>query len=252
MSDWNPENYLLFKKQRTQPAIDLVNRVRDYRPASIVDIGCGPGNSTVVLKQVFPDVQIHGIDSSENMINMAAKQHGDITFSICSAQELTGTYDMLFSNACLQWIPGHNTLIPYLMERLTDKGVLAVQMPMNLNEPLYLIIKEIAADSKWNFENVYFERNDMLSPEEYFDILSSCSSNFEIWETVYYHALNSHEDLIHWVRETRLRPYLEVLDDEQKISFENMILEKAQTAYTPAANGDVVLKFRRLFFIAHK
>lgn len=252
MSDWNPEKYLLFKKQRTQPAIDLANRVRDCGAKTIVDIGCGPGNSTAVLKDVFPHANILGIDNSASMISKAKEKYSSLAFSVCSAENLTGAYDLLFSNACLQWIPNHEVLIPQLMRKLTGNGVLAVQMPMNLNEPLFRIIKEVAADSKWNFENVYFEKNDTLSPQEYFDLLSSCSSNFELWETVYYHAMPSHEHLIEWVRSTRLRPYLDVLDEKQKTEFENEILTRTRSAYPFTASGEVVLKFRRFFFAAHK
>ncbi len=252
MSDWNPEKYLLFKKQRTQPSIDLANRVRDCSAETIVDIGCGPGNSTAVLKDVFPHAKILGIDNSVNMINKAREQHSDLDFQVCSAEDLTGSYDLLFSNACLQWIPNHETLIPLLMGKLTENGVLAVQVPMNLNEPLFCIIREVAAEPGWDFENVCFEKNDTLSPEAYFDILSSCSSSFELWETVYYHAMPSHEHLIEWVRGTRLRPYLDVLDENRKVKFEQEILSKAREAYPFTASSEVILKFRRFFFVAHK
>lgn len=252
MSDWNPNKYLLFKDQRTQPAVDLAQKVKKICPQTIVDIGCGPGNSSEVLRSVFPDADIIGIDSSAGMIEKAQKEHNSIRFLICGAEELTGTYDLLFSNACLQWIPGHEELIPQLMLRLNPGGALAVQIPMNSEEPLFRIIKDTAAESKWDFETVHFEKNDVLSPKEYFDLLSRCSSNFEIWETVYYHAMPSHRQLIEWVKGTRLRPYLDVLNPAQQSEFENDILSKVKAAYPVMANNKVVLKFRRFFFIAEK
>lgn len=254
MSDWSPEKYLKFKKQRTQPAIDLANRVRDRNSETIVDIGCGPGNSTAVLKAVFPNANILGIDSSDSMIQKAKQEHSDIEFAVCSAENLCGSYDLLFSNACLQWIPDHKELIPMLMDKLNDRGTLAVQMPMNLDEPLFRIISQVSAAPKWSsvFKDVYFEKNDTLSPQEYYDILSDCSLSFEIWETVYYHAMPSHEQLIEWVRGTRLRPYLDVLDDKNKAEFENDILLKVKDAYPVTASGEVILRFRRFFFTAEK
>lgn len=252
MSEWNPDKYLMFKNQRTQPAVDLARRVEKYKPETVADIGCGPGNSTAVLKNIFTDADIIGIDSSKSMIERAQKEYKDIKFLKCGAEELAGTYDLLFSNACLQWIPEHEKLIPELMTKLKKNGVLAVQIPMNTEEPLFRIIKETAAESRWDFQNVHFEKNDTLLPEEYFDILSSCSRSFELWETVYYHAMPSHEHLIEWVRSTRLRPYLDVLSDEQKKEFEQDILIKARRAYPITASGEVVLKFRRFFFIACK
>lgn len=252
MKDWNPDKYLLFKKQRTQPAIDLAMRIKDCSPSTIADIGCGPGNSTRVLKQVFPTAEIIGTDSSENMIRKAQKENPDINFSVCDAQELTGKYDLLFSNACLQWIPNHSELIPKLMTKLNSGGILAVQIPMNAEEPLFRIINKTVEERSEDFRHTYFEQNDILSPEEYYNILSNCSNNFEIWETVYYHSMPSHRHLIEWVKTTRLRPYLEVLDEKQKAEFENQILRQTENAYPTMPNGEIIFKFRRLFFFAQK
>lgn len=250
MADWNSEIYLRFKKERTQPAIDLVNRVRTYSPNKIADIGCGPGNSTAVLKNVFPNTDILGIDSSKNMIEKAKVEHADISFSLCDVHGLGGGYDLLFSNACLQWIPNHKTLLPELMGKLNDGGVLAVQFPMNRKEPLYQIIEEVSADSKWGLENTYFETNGTLQPDEYYDVLSACSSNFQIWETVYCHALPSHQALVDWVKGTRLRPTLNALSEEKEFAFEKEILRRTKEVYQVQKNGCVLLHFRRFFFVA--
>ena len=252
MSDWNPGKYLLFSEQQTQPARDLANRVRDCGARTVVDIGCGSGNSTAVLRDIFPHARILGIDNSPSMIRKAREQHSGIDFQLCGAEELVGSYDLLFSNACLQWIAGHETLIPQLMGKLTVSGVLAVQLPMNQSEPLFRIIREVAAEPGWGFDSDSFEKNDTLAPEAYFDILSSCSSSFELWETVYYHALPSHEHLLEWVRGTRLRPYLDRLSEGQRPTFEREILSRARDEYPFTASGEVVLKFRRFFFTARK
>ena len=252
MSDWNPEKYLLFKNQRTQPARDLARRVCEREAASIVDIGCGPGNSTAILKATFPKAALLGIDSSKQMIQKARQEHPEIDFLLCGAQNLTGEYDLLFSNACLQWIPDHATLIPGLMRHLTTGGTLAVEIPMNQAEPLYEIIKETASEPRWNLEQVPLEKNEALRPEEYYDILSACSGEFELWETVYYHALPSHESLIDWVRSARLRPYLQVLSEEETREFEREILVRAKAAYAYTQAHEVILKFRRFFFTAKK
>lgn len=252
MSDWNPEKYLQFKRQRTQPAKDLAARLLDFSPASAVDIGCGPGNSTAVLKELFPSAKLIGIDRSESMIARAREKYADISFEVCSAHELRGKFDLIFSNACFQWIPGHEELIPALMGKLNHGGYLAVQMPMNQEEPLFQLIKETVSQPKWNFENSNLEKNDVLSPQKYFDILSCCASSFDMWESVYYHAMPSHQQLIEWVEGTRLRPYLNVLSDENKFLLKEELLEKTKKAYPFTDSGEVILRFRRLFFTAQK
>lgn len=252
MADWNSSLYLKFKKERTQPAIDLANRIRTYHPRKIADIGCGPGNSTEVLKSVFPDSEIHGIDNSQDMIKKARQEHPGLTFRLCDLNDIQSGYDLLFSNACLQWLPDHTSLLPKLMGRLNADGILAVQLPMNQEEPLFRIIDEVASDPRWALGDHCFHSNDTLHPDEYYDILSDCSSDFQMWETVYYHALSSHQALVDWVKGTRLRPYLDALDRNGAASFENEVLRRTVDAYPARSDGNVLLRFRRFFFVAAK
>lgn len=232
--------------------MDLAKRIEKYNPLSVADLGCGPGNSTSVLRSVFPNARLIGIDNSANMIEKARNTYPDIEFRLRDIQNLNEKYDLIFSNACLQWISDHNTLLPYLIEQLNDNGVLAVQIPINRNEPLFKIIKNTAEQSDFDFSQAYFENNDALSPNEYYEILSKCASGFDIWETVYYHEMPSHEALIDWVRSTRLRPYLNCLSESDKKMFEMDLLKKVKEQYPIMKNGNVILKFRRLFFVAIK
>lgn len=250
MADWNPELYLSFEKQRTRPARDLALSVMDRKPGTIVDIGCGPGNSTAVLKEVFPSADIIGIDSSPEMIRKAEKSHPELSFSSCDARELTGSYDLIYSNACLQWLPEHEALLPFLMERVNAGGMLAVQMPRNSAEPLYTLIDEMVSDDKWKLSDISHPLSITLAPEEYHDILSGCASSFEIWETRYFHVLPSYKALIDWVRGTKLRPYLEALGEEMGSKFTAELLERAEEIYPPQADGSIVFGMRRLFFTA--
>ncbi len=113
------------------------------------------------------------------------KEHLELKFALCDVMDMESGYDMLFSNACFQWIPDHTLLLPRLMGKLNEGGVLAVQMPMNGDEPLFRIIDETASNPQWGLGNTCFAFNGTLTPDEYYDILSGCSSNFQIWETVY-------------------------------------------------------------------
>lgn len=239
-----------FQSQRTQPAYDLARRLSKYAPNSIVDLGCGPGNSTAVLKSIFPNAHIIGVDQSESMIQKAKKSHPDIDFRLDDLRRLQGKYDLIFSNACLQWVPDHRTLLPHLMDHLNRGGVLAVQLPMNEKEPLYRLIGETAARLPFDFSKAYFETNDTLTPQEYYEILSAHANRFDLWETVYYHELPSHDEMISWVRGTRLRPYLDCLNQTERRTFEKELLSRIRESYPIMNNGNVILKFRRFFFLA--
>ncbi len=118
MSDWSPQQYLKFSNERTQPSIDLVTKIKVDNPRSIIDIGCGPGNSTKVLHERWPDAEIVGLDNSSKMIERARKDYPDWKWMLGDASKLeTGqSYDIVFSNATLQWIPDHDILIPRFFE----------------------------------------------------------------------------------------------------------------------------------------
>ncbi|MGI6117691.1 MAG: methyltransferase domain-containing protein [Bilifractor sp.] len=250
--DWNPDLYLRFKKERTQPSIDLANRIRDLRPETAADLGCGPGNSTAVLRSVFPETKITGIDSSENMIRQARQNHPDLNFRLCDVRALEGRYDLIFSNACLHWIPDHRSLIPELMKKLNPGGMLAVQFPMNRDEPLYRSAEEMSDDPRWGIPPGSVDNKDTLMPDEYYDILAGCSSDFQIWQCLYCHALPSHESLIDWIRGTRLRRYESHLSEEQSTRFEEELLRRTKDLYPVHSDGRVLLHFRRFFFTAKK
>ena len=102
MGDWNARQYLMFQNERTQPAIDLVNRIGLERSKSIIDIGCGPGNSTIILKERFPDAYLLGLDNSEDMISTAKIDHPNIDFMVCDVNtelaKLDKEFDIVFSN----------------------------------------------------------------------------------------------------------------------------------------------------------
>lgn len=253
MSEWNAEQYLKFQKQRTQPAVDLVKRISVSSPQSVLDVGCGPGNSTRVLKEAFPDAHILGIDNSENMIRKAQTACPDLAFRLVSAAEIcreNEKYDVIFSNACLQWVPEHEKIIPMLCEKLNKQGVLAVQMPMNAQEPLFKIMDETVKENKWNFASLKQEPNTTLPCENYFDILSSITDTFDIWETIYYHQMPSIDAMIEWIKGTRLRPYLNALNETDSQALIGEIAQKAASVYKRQKNGEFLLKFRRLFFTA--
>lgn len=252
MSEWSSSQYLKFKNQRTLPALDLASRIKGYDVRTAADIGCGPGNSTAVVKSTFPGARVIGVDSSGDMIKKARESYPELEFVLSDALALCGRYDLLFSNACLQWIPDHRRLIPALMEKLNAGGVLAVQIPMNGDEPLYKIISEVASEKKWGFESAQLEQNDTLTPVEYYDILASCSADFQIWETKYYHSMPDCSAMLEWVRGTRLRPYLAHLGEKAGMEFESEILERAEKTYRKSSAGEVILGFKRFFFTAVK
>lgn len=256
MADWDSSMYLKFGNERTQPAIDLVNRICLEKPKKILDIGCGPGNSSKVLVQRYPGADVLGVDNSPAMIDAAREQHPDIRFMQCDANIdlciLDRDFDIVFSNACIQWIPDHNTLLENMICLLKPGGVIAIQTPMNYQEPIHQIIRQISTNHKWSsrFENSRIFYN--LTQSEYYDLLSDITSDFCIWQTTYFHKMKSHNDIMEWYRATGLRPYLNVLSETDKLDLEKDIYDELISAYPKQRNGEIIFRFPRLFFTATK
>jgi trans-aconitate 2-methyltransferase len=141
LEDWNAQQYLQFESERTRPAFDLLARVPLHAPARIADLGCGPGNSTELLVKRFPQAEIVGIDSSDDMIDNARVRLPRVKFEIADVVHWRSDVpsDLIFANAVLQWVPNHIALMVRLMGQLTRRGSLAVQVPDNFAEPSHVL-----------------------------------------------------------------------------------------------------------------
>lgn len=256
MADWDSAQYLKFLKERTQPSVDLINRIKLKSPAKIIDIGCGPGNSTNALFERFQNANILGVDYSDDMLKKAKSKYPYLQFSKFNAESenwnIGDNYDIVFSNACVQWVPDHYKLLPKMMGILKKGGILAVQMPVQYEEPIQKIIAKVAATDKWKQKLEFKRVFNVLSDEKYFDILSDLSDDFCIWKTTYYHRMKSHNDIIEWFKSTGLKPYLDRLNNSEKESFLKDILDEVSKYYKIQANGEIILRFPRLFFTAVK
>ncbi|MBQ8200401.1 MAG: methyltransferase domain-containing protein [Clostridia bacterium] len=256
MTDWNAEQYSKFRQQRTLPARDLARAIPLKHARRIIDIGCGIGNSTAVLKDMYPAAQITGADLSDNMLASAREQHPELDFIRFDAStdfpSLTPGYDVVFSNACIQWVPNHPQLLRNMMSILRQGGVLAVQTPMNHEEPIHRIIDGLVRSSKWahRFPTPRIFHN--LTQEAYFDLLSDLAGDFTIWQTTYCHRMPSHQSIMEWYKGTGLRPYLSALSPQDAAAFESDVLQEVINAYPVRQNGEIIFRFPRFFFTAIK
>jgi len=254
--DWSSSQYLKFERERTQPAVDLAGRIELDSPKRIIDIGCGPGNSTQVLAEKYPDAYILGVDNSANMLEAARKNCPDLEFMLCDVSQgvagLPKYFDVVFSNACIQWVPDHETLIPNLLGLLRPGGVLAVQTPMNYKEPIHTIIEELVNSGDWsplfNVRRIFYN----LSQGKYYDLLKEQDCSFDLWETTYLHQLDSHQAIMDWYRATGLRPYLDALPESLREEFESQVYRRVRKAYPIQQDGRVIFRFPRFFFTAVK
>lgn len=254
--DWKPELYLKFNKERTQPSMDLVSRIDIERPNKIIDIGCGPGNSTQVLVQRWSDSNILGIDNSAAMIKKAETDYPNQNWKIVDigTEEMKDTYDVVFSNAVIQWVPNHSELLTKFHRMLNNDGVLAVQIPMFWDMPLGKSIAEISKKGPWSISTKgVIELFTIHDHSFYFEELSKLYRNVELWETDYMHIMDSHSAILEMIRTTGLKPFLDRLENEgEKKKFEDEVLDEIRMNYPAQKNGKVIFPFKRLFFTAKK
>jgi trans-aconitate 2-methyltransferase len=256
MKDWNPELYLKFGKERIQPSIDLVTRINYDDPLRIIDIGCGPGNSTQILVQRWPDAEIIGVDNSSAMIERAKNDYPNQVWRLLDAgkDEIEGKYDLIFSNATIQWIPDHSELLKKFHKLLTDRGLIAVQVPQFWDMPVGKSIKRVADNNHWR--SVTKRVTEVFTIHDYsfyYNNLSRLFNSINIWETDYFHILDSHLSILEMIRSTGLRPFFDKLKtDADKKDFEEMVLREIIKDYPLQKDNKVLFPFKRLFFIASK
>src|SRR5436305_10708430 len=151
MHVWDAGQYLRFADERTRPALDLIARIDLAAPQRIVDLGCGPGNSTALLRQRWPEAAIAGLDSSADMLESARRDYPGIDFAIGDIAEWAAAepHDLVFSNAALQWVGRHEHLLPRLMDMVAPDGALAVQRPRNHDFATQALMRQAALEVPW-------------------------------------------------------------------------------------------------------
>jgi trans-aconitate 2-methyltransferase len=254
--DWNPDLYLKFGNERTQPAIDLISKINiGFQPKSILDVGCGPGNSSQALLQRWPKAKLTGIDNSVNMIKQAQTNYPDNTWILADASKHTSKtkYDIVFSNATIQWIPDHEKLFKKLFNLTNNGGVLAIQVPRFDEMPLSKAIQKVAEKIKWKettkgCEDLFTYHNARY----YYNLLSVNTRSVEFWQTDYIHIMESQYAIVEWIRSTGMKPYLDCLKDEDKKLFEIEVLAEIKHNYPVQNDGKILFPFKRLFMIGYK
>jgi trans-aconitate 2-methyltransferase len=250
---WDPDRYLTYADERGRPFVELVARIGAAKPAAVVDLGCGPGNLTALLRERWPEADIHGVDASREMIAKARDVDPTITFEVADLRtwaDSADPVDVLVSNATLQWVPGHLELLPALVTRVRPGGWLAFQVPGNFDEPSHTIRRELAAEAPYAAHTQGVAVPSSHDAAVYLEALTGLGCTVDAWETTYLHVLSGDPDAVFtWVSGTGARPTLQALPDDLRPAFEAEFKRRLRTAY-PERHRRVILPFRRIFAVA--
>lgn len=250
-STWDAAQYLRFEDERLRPAIDLIGRIRHPDPRRVVDLGCGAGNALPLLAARCPGAMVTGVDGSAAMLAKAAATGFATEQADIAAWSPGEAPDVLFSNAALQWLGGHDTLFQRLLSAVAPGGILAVQMPAMHDRPLRAEQERIAREGPWAATLARVtSAPPILSPGQYYDLLRPRVAALDLWVTEYVHVLHGDDPVVQWAMGTSLRPFLDVLDGAERDGFLDAYRAAMRAAYPPQADGVVLLPFRRLFILA--
>jgi trans-aconitate 2-methyltransferase len=184
---WSAQQYVAFEQERTRPSRDLLAAIPPVQARQVIDLGCGPGNSTELLVEHFPDATVRGLDSSADMVEAARKRLPNVTFDTADIGRWneSGPFDVIFANAVLQWLPDHATLLPSLVDKLTPGGSLAIQMPDTLHQPSHRLMRDIAASGPWagQLAGAADSRTEVEDASTYYSILKPHCSRVDVWRT---------------------------------------------------------------------
>ena len=250
---WDPAQYLRWSDHRIRPAVDLVQRVPLDRPRHIVDLGCGTGNVTALLRRAWPDARVTGVDGSPAMLERARAADPDVDWQQAdiAAWAPAAPVDLLFSNAALHWLDEHGLLFPRLLGFVAPGGVLAVQMPRNFAEPSHTSIVDVVHEGSWRERLASLCRREPCKPPTYYwDLLAPRAASLDVWETIYQQALTGDNPVADFVKGSWLRQFLDALSPPERPAFEAAYRAKVARAYPVRPDGTTLFPFRRLFIVA--
>ena len=253
-SAWDPGQYARFGGHRLRPALELLARIDHPSPRLIYDLGCGAGEIARLMAERWPDATVIGNDLSPEMLAKAAAGPGRVRWEQADLRDWApeAPPDVIYSNAALHWLAGHEALFPRLAGFLAPGGVLAVQMPLSWDEPSHRLMRATLADLGLGDAGLREEldRRWVADPEVYYDLLRPHARELDIWVTRYLQVLESEDPVLEWVKGTGLRPVLAALGDAARDRFLTDYRRRLAEAYPRRAGGETLFPFPRLFIVA--
>lgn len=247
---WDPACYGRFREERLSPFDDVVALIEPRPCMRVVDLGCGTGELTARLAGMLPDSDVLGIDASPEMLAQAMPlRRPGLRFQHGTIEDVRGEWDLVFSHAALQWLDGHDTLLPALFARLRRGGRIAVQVPSNHGHPTHLLIAETAAEAPFAAAlGGWTRRSPVLPIDSYATLLADAGAcDITALEKVYLHTLDDAQALVAWVRGTALVPYIERLPEHLRAAFLERYAARVREAFP---ESPVLYPFRRTIFTA--
>lgn len=252
---WDPDLYLTFRAYRERPALDLLAQVDLSSPERIFDLGCGTGDMARRMADRWPGATVTGVDSSPDMLARARAGGGRVTWTQGDVAAFASDppADLLFTNAVFNWVPGHDVVLPRLMQSVRPGGLLALQMPRIYDQAAQRTITDLVREDPWRDRlSAAFMDRPVQPPEYYYPVLAPHARRVDIWETNYIHVLAGDNPVLTWMAATALQPLYDALQGEERRRFEAEVAARLRRAYPPEADGRTLFPLLRLFILARR
>lgn len=250
---WDPVKYLDYADLRGRPFYDLIGRIGAAAPRRVVDLGCGPGNLTVSLRERWPSATLEASDSSPEMVQAARAAGLDAQVLDVHDWKPAPDADVVVTNAVLQWVPDHRELLKRWIGQLPSGAWFGMQVPGNFGAPSHTLVRELAATPSWapQLESLVFRDHGVVGePQEYGDLFADAGCVADAWETTYVQRLAGENAVLEWITGTALRPIKAALDEASWQRFRSELAPRLNEAYPPRGDGTTWFRFRRIFAVA--
>ncbi len=248
---WDPKKYNEFKDERAKPFNDLTSHIVDKPNLKVIDLGCGTGELTQKLSQKLTNPFVLGVDNSAEMLVKAPVQKNLEFKEIPISEQINSEtkWDLIFSNAALQWIDNHNELFPKIISRINPGGQLAVQMPQQNENILNKILLQLVQEEPFaSYLNNWTRPSPVLTLDEYAKILfENGGKDLILYEKVYPLISTKKDDFFDFISGSALTVYQERLGEKEFAALASEF-KKRIDSYFPSVPS--IYAFKRLIIYA--
>lgn len=251
----DPRLYAEFTKLYAQPVYDLLSRLpKEFKPSTIIDLGCRSGDTTKHLAVTFTKAKIIGIDSSNQMIEQAKVRFPKLTFQCAKLEDFNSKADLIFSSAALHWVGHSEELIGKLIAGLNPGGTLLVQTPLNFETKAHILLRQLISENpswyKHLYDSVIF--TSFRAPEDYYNIFQRCDLSAQVWSTTYYQQFPHTEAIFEWLKSAIICEFREKLPIAEIEQIFDKFIPLLKFAYPPHKTGKIIVPLTRLFYLVQK
>jgi len=235
----------------------IISELKLIGVENILDLGCGDGALTKQLSDLVPNGHVLGIDSSQGMINTAKEiESANLSFQKLSINDIdfVEKFDIIFSNATLHWVLDHKLLLANSYKALKNNGIIRFNFAGDGNCAAFfavirkvMFLKEFKDDFK-DFQWPWY----MPTINEYKKLVGGCDFNkIEIWEENADRFFTTKDEMIRWIDQPSIVPFLKIVTERKKEKFRNIVIDE-MTKKAEQTDGRCFETFRRINVYAKK